>query len=46
MIAMRNGSQSVQRCTPAPAVRKGPLARISDGDGRLAVQRNPDAGRR
>ena len=44
MIAMRNGSQSGASCAPAPAVRKGPLAGFPTGDGRLAVQRNPDAG--
>ncbi len=46
MIAMRNAVTAVRRCTPAPAVRKGPLAGFPPGDGRLAVQRNPDAGRR
>ncbi len=44
MIAMRTVARAVQRCTPAPAVRKGPLPGFPPGDGRLAVQRNPDAG--
>ncbi|XNM57556.1 penicillin-binding protein activator [Escherichia coli] len=41
MIAIVTVARAVQRCTPAPAVRKGPLARISDWRWKASVSEIP-----